>query len=79
MCKISNAKVMASTPVWTIHLRAGLHDPGGSLPIQNILGSFEKWCFNNSKKKLPIIINSHEKWKYPFKNYLQKADNYEIP
>lgn len=26
-----------------------------------------------------MIINSHEKWKNPFKNDLQKADNSEIP
>lgn len=73
MCKISKAKVVASIPVWTIHLRAGLHDLGGSLQIQNILWFFEKYCFNNSKKKnQPIIINTHEKWKYTLKNYLQK-------
>lgn len=31
-----NSKVVGSTPIWAIHLRAGL-DPGGFLPTQNIL------------------------------------------
>lgn len=79
VCKISNAKVEASIPVWTIHLRAGLHDPGESFPIQNVLWFFEKCCFNNSKTKQSFIISTHDKWKYPFKNYLHKTDNYKIP
>lgn len=36
---VRGAKVVGSTPVWAIHLRAGLDDPCGFLPTQNILWS----------------------------------------
>lgn len=34
---VNSAKVVASIPIWVIHLRVGLNDPFGSLPMQSIL------------------------------------------